>query len=75
VPVTAVDGRGRFPELWIIPAGGKPRPVGMISGVRSLTLAGGEAKATFAVSLEPAGGSPTGAPTGPVIATGVLSAV
>ena len=27
-----------------------------------------------AVSLEPAGGSPTGAPTGPVIATGKLSA-
>ncbi|MEO1162117.1 MAG: anti-sigma factor, partial [Pseudomonadota bacterium] len=27
---------------------------------------------TLAVSLEPAGGSPTGTPTGPVIATGKL---
>ena len=29
--------------------------------------------ATLAVSLEPPGGSPTGAPTGPVIATGKLT--
>ena len=28
--------------------------------------------ATFAVSLEPSGGSPTGLPTGPVIASGAL---
>jgi anti-sigma-K factor RskA len=29
--------------------------------------------AVLAVSLEPPGGSPTGAPTGPVIATGKLT--
>jgi anti-sigma-K factor RskA len=28
--------------------------------------------AAFAVSLEPAGGSPTGAPTGPVLSVGKL---
>jgi anti-sigma-K factor RskA len=28
--------------------------------------------ATLAVSVEPAGGSPTGLPTGPVIASGAL---
>jgi anti-sigma-K factor RskA len=31
-------------------------------------------KATLAVSLEPPGGSKTGAPTGPVIAAGPLTA-
>ena len=31
------------------------------------------ADATLAVSLEPPGGSPTGAPTGPVIANGKLT--
>jgi anti-sigma-K factor RskA len=30
--------------------------------------------ATFAVSLEPEGGSPTGAPTGPVVFAGKLIA-
>jgi hypothetical protein len=29
-------------------------------------------RAILAVALEPAGGSPTGAPTGPVVATGAL---
>jgi anti-sigma-K factor RskA len=29
-------------------------------------------KATFAVTVEPAGGSPTGGPTGPVVYTGEL---
>ena len=31
--------------------------------------------AVLAVSLEPPGGSPTGAPTGPVIATGKLTSL
>jgi len=39
------------------------------AGNQALFSAGG----TLAISLEPAGGSPTGAPTGPVIATGKLS--
>jgi anti-sigma-K factor RskA len=30
---------------------------------------------TLAVSLEPPGGSPTGAPTGPVIASGKLTSL
>jgi anti-sigma-K factor RskA len=29
--------------------------------------------ATIAISVEPRGGSPTGAPTGPVIASGALT--
>jgi anti-sigma-K factor RskA len=36
---------------------------------------GGEGRTTLAVSLEPPGGSPTGQPTGPVIATGELKPI
>ena len=60
-------------ELWIIPAGGQPRSLGVITGRhyrRHLdALAPGDA---LAISLEPAGGSPTGAPTGKVIVSGAL---
>jgi anti-sigma-K factor RskA len=31
--------------------------------------------ATLAISIEPLGGSPTGLPTGPVVATGVVARV
>ena len=74
VPVADVDGHGRFPELWLIHAGGKPRPIGMIEAGRPLKLALAAAAPAdvFAVSLEPSGGSPSGSPTGPVIATGAL---
>ena len=80
VPVAGFDSEGRYPELWIIPAGGKPRPVGMIQAARPLllssaALSSAHVKAVFAVSLEPPGGSPTGAPTGPVIATGAVTAL
>jgi len=71
---------GRVGQLWRIPAGGKPASLGLVPGApgRPVTLdrtnvpASGE---TVAVSVEPAGGSPTGQPTGPVILTGTLAAV
>jgi anti-sigma-K factor RskA len=70
----------REPELWLIPADGKPRPLGMLRGDRAVTLTMPEALAAMtaanvvlAVSLEPPGGSTTGSPTGPVIATGKLT--
>lgn len=70
---------GKDHELWIIPAGGTPQAVGIIrpAGATRMTLNDGLAQrlargATLAVSIEPAGGSPTGLPTGPVIATGIL---
>ncbi len=66
-------------ELWVIPAGEKaPRAVGILPNADSKlpVIAGIElavlAKATLAISVEPLGGSPTGAPTGPVIATGTF---
>ena len=67
-------------ELWLLPAGGLP-PVSL--GVLDATgsqrrvftaPAQGELQAgdMLAVSLEPAGGSPSGQPTGPVVSTGTL---
>lgn len=71
----------RSHELWVIPEDGKPRSMGLIEpGTRKLEVGPAMAAllnqgATLAVSLEPAGGSPTGSPTGAVIASGPLTAV
>jgi len=67
---------GRALELWAVPAKGAPRSLGLISAsggsqVQRTKLL--QDTAAFAISLEPAGGSPTGAPTGPVISLGALS--
>jgi anti-sigma-K factor RskA len=67
------------PQLWVIPADGKPRSLGLISA-RSpswiKTPAPGAAAlapgVTIAISVEPIGGSPTGQPTGPVILSGKM---
>ena len=66
-------------ELWVIPADGTPRSMGVLPASRAMHLriagpmAGQLAEgATLALSVEPAGGSPTGQPTGPVIAAGKL---
>lgn len=71
------DGKDR--ELWIIPAGQKPISLGVMakSGTSNVPVnaqlrARFKAGATLAISLEPSGGSPTGQPTGPVIASGKL---
>jgi anti-sigma-K factor RskA len=82
VPASFTADATRVPELWIIPADGKPRPVGLLRADQpvTLTLTGELAefarqKATLAVSLEPPGGSPTGLPTGPVIGAGKLTSL
>jgi anti-sigma-K factor RskA len=82
VPATPVAfEQGRAPELWLIPAGGKPISVGIIARDKPTTLALDPAlvarlgpTAALAVSVEPIGGSPTGQPTGPVIAKGAIGA-
>lgn len=80
VPIGGIAARDRTPELWVIPVGGVPRPIGLIGAEHPHSLHASPtvrtalaAKAILAVSLEPPGGSPTGAPTGPVIATGVIN--
>jgi anti-sigma-K factor RskA len=81
VPATPVTfAQGRAPELWLIPSGQKPIAVGMIARDKPTTLALGPTllaqlgpTAALAVSVEPIGGSPTGQPTGAVIAKGAIS--
>jgi anti-sigma-K factor RskA len=69
-------------ELWLIPPGEKPHSLGLIDPNRPVTISVPEdllskvsSEAILAVSLEPPGGSPTGQPTGPVIANGKLAAL
>lgn len=70
---------GRAHELWVIPADGTPRSLGVMEQRPMLRVAVPadmsqqlHQGATLAISVEPAGGSPTGLPTGPVIASGKL---
>ncbi|GGY22299.1 hypothetical protein GCM10008098_14260 [Rhodanobacter panaciterrae] len=81
VPATpAAFAPGRAPELWLIPPGEKPISLGVIARdkpttitLRTELLTRLSAQALLAVSVEPAGGSPTGQPTGPVMAKGAIS--
>jgi len=62
-------------ELWALPGSGAPRSLGLISASGATVVKKGkvlEGATGLAVSLEPAGGSPTGAPTGPVLYVGKL---
>lgn len=68
-------------ELWLIPADGVPLSVGLLNDQGGTLLELNavlnqllEPGVGMAVSLEPPGGSPTGAPTGPIVYSGsVLS--
>lgn len=70
-------------ELWMLPENGaSPRSVGLlpVSGEKTLPLDSPLLDVllktnTLAVSLEPAGGSPTGLPTGPVVYTGKINSI
>lgn len=80
VPASYRPDATRVAELWLIPSDGKPRPLGLLRADGATTLMLSRAmlaqavrNAVLAVSLEPQGGSPTGQPTGPVIATGKLT--
>lgn len=66
---------GRALELWAVPAQGAPRSLGVVASDQSTRVIRVELlknTAAFAVSVEPTGGSPTGAPTGPIISVGKL---
>ncbi|WP_310497455.1 anti-sigma factor domain-containing protein [Sandarakinorhabdus sp.] len=80
-PVAAPTATGdKVPELWVIEGKQPPRSLGVIDradgshAIPAGRLAGLKPGSVLAISIEPLGGSTTGAPTGPVIATGVLSA-
>jgi anti-sigma-K factor RskA len=82
VPAALLTSDPRAMELWLIPAGDKPHSLGLIEPGRPVRLdvpadlaARLTADAALAVSMEPPGGSPTGQPTGPVIASGKLTSL
>ena len=69
-------------ELWVLPKEGKPRSLGLVVNAMGDTLI--KIAATdprvqganaLAVSTEPPGGSPTGQPTGDVVASGMIAPV
>jgi len=61
-------------ELWRVADGAAPQSLGLIDPANPLMQlsVAAEPGDTLAVSVEPPGGSPTGAPTGPVILSGPL---
>jgi anti-sigma-K factor RskA len=76
VPIQA----GRSYELWALPEGGAPVSLGLMPTGRAEMRRLSDAQRSavglsrqIAVSLEPAGGSPTGAPTGPVLYVAALA--
>jgi anti-sigma-K factor RskA len=83
VPAALLTGQEQHAlELWVIPAGGKPHSLGLIDPGRPVKVIVPPelrphvtADSVLAISVEPLGGSPTGQPTGPVIANGKLAAL
>lgn len=70
-PLTAAQSL----ELWAVPPAGAPRSLGLVRTDAATTLLRSQLlrdTAALAVSIEPAGGSPSGAPTGPIVALGKL---
>jgi anti-sigma-K factor RskA len=80
VPASVTNANQGVLQLWLIAPGDRPRSLGLIEPGRPVHIVFPAdliqrvvADATLAVSLEPPGGSPTGLPTGPVIANGQLT--
>ena len=74
-PVAAETPAGHSLELWYIGDNKPPRSMGLVDGApETMQVPTGTdaTKASFAVSVEPPGGSKTGAPTGPVVYSGSL---
>ena len=62
-------------QLWALPAAGSPRSLGLLTAAGTARLERAsllQDTAAFAVSIEPPGGAPGGAPTGPVVSVGKL---
>jgi anti-sigma-K factor RskA len=82
VPAALLTADQHAMELWLIPAGDRPHSLGLIDPARPVRVNVPAdlarritSDAALAVSIEPPGGSPTGQPTGPVIANGKLTSL
>jgi len=82
LPISAAIPADKVPELWLIPPGDVPHSLGVVDVSHPVSITIPPAlravvglKAAVAISVEPPGGSPTGQPTGPVIAKGGISAI
>ena len=78
MPVTLETGE-LYPELWVIPADGKARSLGVINGDRPTAMDVSpdmrqymNEGALLAITPEPADGAPGGIATGPVLASGKI---
>ncbi|MDX1804803.1 MAG: anti-sigma factor [Alcanivorax sp.] len=75
LPAVASPGTGHSFELWLLPGDKAPLSLGLLptgGAELRITLSASQLKALLqsrhlAISIEPAGGSPTGQPTGPVV--------
>lgn len=81
IPKVDMAPKGKSAQLWMIGGDGVPHSMGMVAQTETtrVTLPMADRKhlaagVMLAVSVEPLGGSPTGKPTGPVVASGALSA-
>ncbi len=82
VTPVSLDTGELYPELWIVPADGKARSLGIVESrsatsmivpadMRQYLDAGG----TLAITPEPEGGAPGGKATGPIIASGKIATI
>lgn len=81
VVATNIAPNGKTAQLWVI-RDGVPRSLGLLSGSGTTSLAVPDrerptlqAGLVLAISIEPPGGSPDTTPTGPVVASGQLTAI
>lgn len=77
-PVLTETPASKSLELWYIVDGVAPKSMGVVDhaplklSVPVSAVSGPAPQLTFAVTVEPVGGSPTGGPTGPVVYSGKL---
>jgi anti-sigma-K factor RskA len=72
--IGAAAPQGQVHELWVIVGDAAPVSLGLLDQATfTRPLDALPDGAVLAVSLEPSGGSPTGAPTGPVLAAGPVA--
>jgi anti-sigma-K factor RskA len=78
----ALDTGELYPEIWIVPADGQARSLGMMAEDKPTRVTVStemrifmEQGATLAITPEPQGGAPGGKATGPIIASGKISTI